>query len=520
MSKSEKAVKSIAVIIVFSMSSRLLGFFREILIAAKFGSGAATDAFFIAITATTLFTTFFSQTINTTLIPILAQVQEKQGKEGKIRYVNNLLNIVLAISFLLTGISWIFAPYITRILAYGFEGDQFAQTVYLLRIGLPVVFFGSISGIFGGYLQSEKRFAESASSHLPFNLVYIIFLLFFADLFGVTGLMVASVIAVASQVLVFIPTLRAKNYRYQFIFDLNDFYLRKNLLLILPILVSVAVSDINKIIDRTLASSLINGSISALNYSNRLKGLITGIFSAAIVTVLYPALSDQAAKASLEEFKGTLRHGINTIAMISIPASVGIIVFAKPIVKISFERGAFDAAATIMTTSALIFYSIGIVGFSVKQFLNRAFYALHDTKTPMYNVIIAIGINVGLNLILVRFMAHDGLALATSISGLVSSGILFLGLRKKIGRLGLKQIGMTILKILIASLMMGAGALYLYNLLNRILANGLFLDLISLFAAVGAGVLIYIFLLYLMKINELIWILRLLKSKLGRKQKD
>lgn len=516
-SKSEKAVKSIVVIMFFSLSSRLLGFVREMMIASKFGSNAATDSFFIAITATTLFTTFFSHTINTTLIPVLAQVQEKQGKEGKIRYVNNLLNIFLGLAIVLIAVAWILAPFITRVLAHGFEGEQFVQTVFLLRIGLPVLLFGSIRGIFGGYLQSEQLFAESASSQVPFNMVYILFLLFMADRFGITGLMVSNVLAVASQLLIYIPSLRKLKYRYQFIFDLRDPVFRQNMTLIFPILVSVAVSDINKIIDRTMASSLVNGSISALNYSNLLKGLITGIFSTAIVTVLFPTLSEQAAKASLKDFKITLRHGINTITMISIPATVGIMVLSAPIVRLSFERGAFDAAASAMTSSALVFYSLGIVGFSVKQFLNRAYYALHDTRTPMYNVILAIGINVGFNLILIRFMAHNGLALATSISGVISSVILLLGLRKKIGTLGLKNILITTLKILISSLSMGAVSLAVHNYLSTILVGSVAIELSALIGAVLAGIIVYVILLWLLKLDEFIWIIKLMKGKLRRK---
>ncbi|ABR46449.1 integral membrane protein MviN [Alkaliphilus metalliredigens QYMF] len=520
MTQSQKAVQSVLIIMFFTLASKVLGFIREILIAAKFGSGVETDTFFIALTATTLFTTFFTQSINTTMIPILSEVERKEGILGKRSHTNNLLNIVMVISFFLVIVAWFLAPLIIRILAHGFEGEQFNQTVLLMRIGLPVFFFASAVGIFRGYLQSEMKFTESAIAQFPFNFVYIFFLVFLADLLGIKGLMVASVLAVGAQILIQIPGLRKINFQYQFIFDVKDYYVKKILHLVPPVLISVAVSDINKIVDRSLASTLIDGSVSALNYSNRLKGLIIGIFTAAIVTVLFPLLSQKADKNNHDEFKSVFRYGVNTILLITVPATVGMIVLAEPIVRLSFERGAFDATASYMTAGALIFYSIGIVGMGLKSFLNRAYYALQDTKTPMYNGFIAIGVNIVLNFILVQFMAHRGLALATSISAILSSLLLLYGLKRKIGPLGIKNMLTTGIKVLASSLIMGFATLHVYRYLSFSFTGSTLIDLIVLSVSIGFGALVYLLLIYLMKVKELFWFINLFKKKLSRKKKS
>lgn len=501
---------------VLTLASKFLGFIREVLIAAKFGSGAQTDAFFIALTATTLFTSLFNQAINTTMIPVLAEVERKEGTAGKIYHTNNLLNIILFVSVLVVTTAWFSAPLVIKILAHGFEGEQFNQTVLLMRIGLPVLFFASTVGIFRGFLQSEMKFLESAVSQFPFNFVYIFFLVFLTGLLGVNGLMVASVIAVGSQVLIQFPSLKRTGYQYKFLFNIKDEYIKKILYLISPVLISVAANDINKIVDRSLASTLIDGSVSALNYSNRLQNLVIGIFTTAVATVLFPLLSKKSDKTNHKEYKNTLKSGVNTIQLVTIPSAVGLIVLAEPIVKLTFERGAFDAKASYMTSGALVFYSIGIVGVGLKNFLNKAYYSLQDTKTPMYIGFIAIAINIVLNFILVQFMAHRGLALATSISAIISSLLLLYGLKRKIGPLGIKSMAVTGLKVLVSSIVMGFTTLLVYRYLSLSFVGGTFIDLIVLLVSIGFGALIYLLLIYLMKVKELFWFINLFKKKLSR----
>ena len=294
MSQLEKSAKSVGLIIIISLGSKVLGFIREALIAFRYGSGAGTDTFFIALSAITLFSAILTQTINTTLIPVLADVEIKEGKEGKKNHFNNFLNTITIVALLLSVVAFALAPYIMKVIAKGFEGEQFQHAISMMRLGLPILLFSTIVGAFRGYLQTEERFSESALSAYPFNLVYILFLLFLAEKFSITALMVAAIFAEAAKLLIPIPSLLSLGYRYEWIVDLKDKYMQQMAVLVPPVLLSVGITDINSIVDRSMASSLIGGSVSALNYANTLKNIVHSVFITAILTVIFPLLSKEA----------------------------------------------------------------------------------------------------------------------------------------------------------------------------------------------------------------------------------
>ncbi|MGI6317353.1 MAG: murein biosynthesis integral membrane protein MurJ [Dethiobacteria bacterium] len=518
MSQSKKTAKSVFIMIVFGIGGKLLGFIREMFIASKFGSGMETDTFFIALSATGLFTSFLTGSLSTTMIPVMSEVEAIGGKIEKRRHTNNLLNITILISLAIVVLGWFFSPLIIKVLAYGFEGKQLALAVTMMKIGMPVIIFAAIVGIYRGYLQSELMFLESAAASFPFNFTYIFFLIFLSGVFGIKGLMVTSVLAVGAQILIQLPGIKKTGYRYQFFLDIKDQYIKKIFYLVLPVLVSVTINDLNTIVDRALASTLIEGSISALNYSNRLKSFILTIFISAIATVLFPMLSKEAVKESHDNFKKLIRKGFNVILLITIPATIGMISLAKPIVSLAFERGAFDPVATQMTSVALLFYSLGLVGMAVRTLINRVYYSLQDTKTPMLNAFISLGLNIGLNLILIRSMAHSGLALATSIATTVTTGSLIYGLRKKIGSIGVLQILKCGLKSLASSLVMGI-LVYLtyYPLENKVLGNTIF-ELAVFLGVVSFGAAVYLVMIYLLKVDEVSWFVNLFKRKLKKKR--
>ena len=462
-----------------------------------------TDTFFVAITATSLATGFLSSAISTTFIPILSEIESKEGKKGKILHANNMLNIILFISLILAIVGWIGSPIIIKLLANGFEGEQYQLAIKLTRIGMPMILFSGVIGVFTGYLQSEQRFTATAAVGFPYNLVYIVFLLFFSSKFGITGLMVAAGLAVATQFLIQIPDARNTGYRYMFKFDIKDKYIKKVILLSLPVLMGVTINDLNAIVDRTLASTLVAGSISALNYSNKLNNLILGVFIAAITTVIFPLLSKESNNGNISGMKQIMGRGINLILIITVPATVGLIVLATPIVQVAFQRGAFDAMATSMTSQALIFYALGLVAMAIRLLLTRAFYSLQDTKTPMVNGAISVVFNVVLNLILVQFMAHAGLALATSIATTIATFLMFRGLKKKIGSLGTMGFIATFVKTAIASGVMGVFAYLIYQGLHRALGASSLFNMISLLVAVGVGVILYLVVSYLLGVEEI-----------------
>lgn len=520
MSSSNQAVKSAIIIVIFTLGSKFLGFIREILIAAKFGSGIETDTFFIAMTATTLITNLMRNAISTTFIPLLLEIEYKEGKKGKINHTNNLINTIFFFSLILTVLAWFTSPLIIKLLAKGFYGEQFNLAVKLNRIGLPKIILSCIIGTLTGFLQSEQKHTSSAAVGFPLNFIFIFFLVFLSGIFGIKGLMVTSVVAVFSELLIQIPEAKKTGYKYKFIFNLKDEYLKRAFYLSLPTFVGVAINDLNAIVDRTLASSLVSGSISALNYANKLNSLILGVFISAITTVIFPLLSKESNNDNIQGMKNIMSYGVNLILFITIPASAGLIVLAKPIVEVAFQRGQFDVTATIMTSQALIFYSVGLVAMALRLLITRVYYSLQDTKTPMINGAISVVFNIVLNLILVKFMAHAGLALATSIATTVATLLMFYGLKKKIGSLGTKRYLVTCIKCGLASAIMGIIAYFTYHGLYGLLGISKLYNLISLLASVGIGVVVYGVLCYVFKVEEIRMIIKDIKHKLVKNVND
>lgn len=251
-----------------------------------------------------------------------------------------------------------------------------------------------------------------------------------------------------------------------------------------------------------MASSLVSGSISALNYSSKLKSLVLGVFISAITTVLYPLLSKESSSDNISGLKKIMGYGVNLVLLITIPATVGLVVLATPIVQVTFQRGQFDEVAALMTTKALIFYSLGIAGTALQTLINRVYYSLQDTKTPTVGGVISLPLNIVFNLLLIKTMAHAGLALATSIATTVVTLYMFYWLKKKIGSLGTMSFIKCGLKSLFASAIMGIAVYNLYHGLCKVLGVSKLNNLVSLLAAAGTGAVIYGVLCYVFGVKE------------------
>ncbi len=315
-----------------------------------------------------------------------------------------------------------------------------------------------------------------------------------------------------SQFVFQVPFAYRYGYKYRTVLDVKDEYVKKMICLVAPVFIGVAVNQINVMVDRTLASTLIEGSISALNYANRLNGFVMALFITSIGVVVYPKLSQLSSDNGSEDFTAILSNSINSVILLVLPISIGAIVLATPIVKLLFQRGAFDEYATYMTSRALVFYSIGMIGFGIRDILGKVFYSLQDTKTPMINGAIAIGINIILNLILVKFMGHTGLAFATSISAIICIFLLFNSLRRKIGYFGQDKIIKTSLKTFTAATIMGIITYFSYTFLNNSLGVGFIKEVISLIGSIGIGVIIYAILIVIFKVEEINLIINIIRS--------
>jgi len=487
---------------IFSLISSASGFIREILIAAKFGSTWQTDAYFVAITGVHIVNLLVASSLRTILIPILTEVEVAKGKNRKIVETNNFVNFGVLVSLVLIVFGVLAAPILTKVLATGFEGEQFDLAVLFLRIGMASLIFKTIVGIFRGYLQSEERFFESGLSDASVNILVIFFLVTMSARFGIIGLAVFNAASEISQLLIQIPGLIKTGYFYKFYLNIKSKHLSKFLVLVPPILISTAIYDVQKIIDKTIASNLVEGSISALNYAEKIERTIVSVFVTALVVVLFPTLSKKASDDNYDEIKRVSSSGLNSILLITLPASLGLMVFASPIVELVYQRGQFDVRAVEMTSAALVFYALGIVPFSLRMFYNNVYFAIQDTKTPMINGAITVGIKIILSLILVRYLQHAGLPLATVIAAVIMTGLLIKGLSKKIGYKIERDNLEVFIKSTLISVIIVALAYITYNYANSILKANAIQNLLALTISVGFAAAIYSLILFLWGVKE------------------
>lgn len=461
----DKAIKSVWTIIIFGIVSKILGFIKEILIASKIGCCFRTDAYFIAFTGATLLAEILGEGISTSMVPVLLKIETKEGKEKKIGYVNNLLHIIMLTSLILMILGWFLSPIIIRIMAKGFRGEEFHLAVKLMRVGLPIISLIMIRSVFVAYLQSNHGFKAGAKSWVYYNIVYIIYLVLFNQ-YGTYGLMVAGILASLSQLFSVIPASKNMGYRYEKKLDIKDVYLKEMLIVMLPILLALSINRINIIVDKTVASSLSAGSISWLNYANDIIQLVLGIFVTAIVTVLFPIISQEYHGEDVESLKNTMKKGMGWILNIIVPATLILVLLSEPIVRLFFQRGAFGPEVTHMTAKALTYYALGLGSMAFVLILTKIHYAMHDSLTPTIHAILGVIINIILSIVLSEYMGTAGIALATSISTTLVTILLITGLNNKMKVIDIHKNWKSLIKFILRAIIMAIAVWVSFNLLG------------------------------------------------------
>ncbi|KNY26372.1 murein biosynthesis integral membrane protein MurJ [Pseudobacteroides cellulosolvens] len=498
------------ILMLITIFSKVFGFVRDITLSYFYGASNVSDAYLISQVIPFVVFSFIGTGITTGYIPMYSKIEQNEGVIEGNRYTNNLVNILIVLCTCIIIAGLIFTNQIVRVFASGFEGETLALAVRFTKISLYGVYFTGLIYVFTGYLHIKGNYIIPALVGLPMNF-FIILSIFVSSASSVLVLSIGSLIATIAQLMLLIPYVYRKGYRYKLVLDINDKNIRSMAYIALPVIIGVSVNQINILVDRTIASQIVVGGISALNYANRLNEFIQGIFVLSISTAIYPMISRMAAENNMKDFKRYLSESINGINLLVIPSTIGAMIFSEQIITLLFGRGAFDQDAIVLTSQALFFFAVGIVGFGLREILSRAFYALQDTKVPMINAAIALMMNIVLNIILSKFLGIGGLALATSISALFCTGLLFISLRKKIGSFGLKIITISFVKILCASLLMGVMAKLVYNTLIGKISSS-----ILLIAAIGIGALVYFIIIYFMKIDDVDVIVSTIKGKVKK----
>jgi putative peptidoglycan lipid II flippase len=359
------------------------------------------------------------------------------------------------------------APLVVRLVAPGFSGETYEIAVVMSRILLPGLMFMGLSGLSAGVLHTKKNFVTPAIVAFPSNLIIIVGAVFFGVRYGIVGLAWATIVGIASQFLIQLPAVARTGVFTRDKLLWKHPGLKKMAVLLPPVLLGGAALELKSIIDRVFGSLLPEGSIAALNFSNRIYLLPHSILILALLTVIYPTLVELHVEAKVKEFKETLRQGIGLMIVSITPMMAGLIVLRVPVVRLLFERGAFDVAATESTAFALAFYSLGLVGVGWQLLMNRAFYAMKDTVTPMVVTLVLVVMNIVFNWFLIKPLGHGGIALGTALSINVGTVLVWYLLRKKIGPFGGGRIVNTLWKSVLASAGDGCGDYYGHGLPGR-----------------------------------------------------
>lgn len=520
MSVGKIIVRAAIVIAVINLSSKILGFVRDMVIAREFGATGATDAYLVAYTIPYVLMNILAIALATVVVPIFSEYDAKGQRKEAWKMFGTVTNLTALTFGLFAVVGMVATPIMVKIIAPGLTGETALLTQELTRIMLPMLVFMGVSTLFNGLLNANNVFAIPALTVVVANTVVIVSTLTLGKVIGIQGVAIGTVLGMVVAALMQIPFLRRVGFSAHFNLDWRQPGVQKVMSMMFPVALGVSVNQMYIIIDRMLASGLVEGSISALNFANKLILLPLGLFVMAIGTAFYPTLTRQAVDPSAGDMADTLRRAFRMVVVLTIPAGVGLFVLRYPIVQLLFERGAFDARATEMTAVALMFFSIGLVGQSANVILTRGFYALHDTKTPVKLTFVAVIINLIFSLLLIKPMQHGGLALATSIAALINTGMLAWFLSQRVKTLWNASMATFLTQVLTASTVM-AVATYFVNIYAGVMLDGYgTLGLAAHVAvSISAGVLVYGLAAIVLRMEEPFFIINYAKKYLASRRR-
>lgn len=424
-----------------TMLSRVLGLARDVVLANLLGAAPNADAFFVAFKIPNFLRRLFAEgAFAQAFVPVLTETREQGSHDAVKALVNRVAGVLGGSLFVLTALAMVMAPWVALIFAPGFSRDvaKLALTADLIVWTFPYLLFISLTGFCGAILNTYGRFAVPAYTPVLLNLSLIAAAVFWAPTMPepALGLAMGVMLAGVLQLLFQLPSLHALKLTPKPVWDTQDAGVRKILMLMVPALFGVSVSQINLLFDTVLASLLPNGSVAWLYYSDRLTELPLGVFAIAIATVILPALSALNTRAAADEFSQTLTWAVRNVLLIAVPATVALWLLAEPILTALFQYGAFTTNDVTMAAASLRAYTLGLGAFMLIKVLAPGYYARQDMKTPVKIGIVAMVSNMVLNVLFVFplmwyfDMGHVGLALATSASAWINAALLYRGLRR------------------------------------------------------------------------------------------
>lgn len=443
-------------LMIITILSKITGLVREVYFGAAFGTSAIKDIYVITNSLTAILFSYLFVSMQTTFIPMYNNVLAQGGRKRADRFTANLTNTLVVVSLLIIALTFLFANPLARLVAPGFSPEKLQQTANFLRITIFGIFFSALFAAPISYLNIYDNFVTPATTGILMNAILILFTFLSARHQSLWLLAIGVVVSKGLQYVFFPRALRRAGYHHRLLLRPADPTIRECLRIALPAIFSILVYDLSVVIDKSIASFLVtNGGVASMDYAAKIIDFVQGIVVVSIVTAAYPRLSRLAQEPKdRPAFKRLIKNSITSGALLVIPAVAGIMVYAVPVTRLFYERGAFTPEATQMVSTILFWYAPAILFELFSRIYIRAFYSLKDTKTPLLAGAIQVGVDIVLNVILSYFFGLIGLASSTSIGALAGVFVLFHFLRKRVGNLALRSMGRSLLKISFATLLM------------------------------------------------------------------
>jgi putative peptidoglycan lipid II flippase len=508
---SVKLARSAGLISVATMASRVLGVAREMVLAAFFGASVEMDAFNVAFRVPNLLRDLFAEgAMTAAFIPRFTRTLTEQGREAAWRLGNLVINALLLVTGTLVVLGIVFAYPITHAIAPGFAEipGKLELTTTLTRLMLPFLTTVAVAVAMMGMLNSLHRFFIPALSPAMFNVATIACAVVLVPVMPRVGLPPIAAIAIGTllggigQVALQWPVLRKEGFRYKPVLDFKDPALREVLRLMGPGTLGLAAVQINVFVNTYLATGQPR-AVSWLTYAFRLMYLPIGLFGVSIATAALPEIARRANDGDAAGMRRTISGALRMMLMLNVPATIGLIALAHPIVALLLERGKFTPLDTGATAIALMFYAPGLLGYSAVKIASPSFYSLRDSRTPVTVSIVSVLVNLSVNLMLVRVMQYKGLALGTSLAAIFNAGTLLWLLRNRLGGLEGRRVSVAFIKIAGASIAMGAAAHFTSTwLASHLPPVGFLWRAIQLTAAIAVGIIVLVACARVLRIAE------------------
>ena len=497
----------------FFVASRVLGLLRDIVISHQFGTSRALDAYFAAFNVPDfVFNVLAGGALGSAFIPTFSAALAQNDARRAWQLAGAIINLTFIVLTAISAGLAIFAPQVVALtIARGFAPSDQALTADLMRWMLvtPIIF--GVSGIVMGILNSHQHFVLPALAPVVYNAAIIAGALVLAPTMGVYGLVVGIVAGAVLHLAVQLPWLFWKLDVRGWRLEISNFQLptsnfqspdvREVVRLMLPRTLGIAAVQINFLVNTILASALPAGAIAALAYAWRVMLLPVGVVGQSLATVVFPTFSAQTARQELDDFRNTFSMTFRATLYLTIPATVGLTVLGAPFITLLFQRGQFDAHSTAETAWALQFFALALFAHSGLEIVSRAFYALHDTFTPVAVGIGAMALNIALSIALIAPLAQGGLALANSIATILEVSALLVILWRRIGNIDARRIALSTARIVVAAIAMAAA---LVPFANHFASSPIFVAVIGTLI----GAVVYFVVTLALRSEEIVFVLR------------